>query len=892
MTVKQNSFEIIENGKHQEFVLSKLQTINEFRFFFSLLEFYKVDAAADDSGPDSGNQSQNDLESSLRSRARVQKRSRKSITESEESHSKSKQARENDTEASQEGTSMASRSERNRQKNKQVSQQQLHAEQLRVEQRVQEQLKLKQQEYLLQQQKAQDELRQQQLRASNEDISNLRTNPNISMRELFPGEEEMGLHVNLPFANSWRTPDGWTKVTSTVQYDEPTRRLWEDLQKPYGNQSSFLRHLLLLEKYFRNGDLLLQPSANLNAVTYAESVQHRLQAYDNIPPRPVQMPQPAAIAQAASVAIDLTGGKVTTPNKAITISKVPAKTAQPAVSVIPAAKLNSSADPSSSLLKTGSATVQRTRTGYTVTTEPINSDKPNAATASMASKTDFIKLSSAVNNIGSTSTPKNKAPGLPPELICITSTPNEKAAALGAPPSYAVQMQLTLQQQIQQQHQNSLLLPQQYKQLIQSNSTATPTTSSTNQVTPPKKQTQSVTPPTNAPNNTTNTTQANSANSASKQQNLIRLPDALTEAERKESKTWRPTLMPISEGRNTQNNEVYLTADGRRLPYLVQVQSGGKPYMISIHDYNRMCILRRERLLRDQEMMKNKSQQPSTSQTINAPVSIAPKPTSTVTSGLLSTVTNSLPNTTISKAINSVSVDTVAKSNGNGANSLANKVQIPNKILEQNSLIPINNKSNENLNTVDSLLKSRNNLKTQSSLLKSNAIIPSIQPKPMQTSNLIPSNASVTATVVAPNAKLPLTLANALSHSNVVSITPTPSIPAIFAMNSAIPVTTTPIQLIPNTTTPITITNVSALASVANAAATNQANVSALEALFKTTNQVTTTPTTMLQWAETLNKSNSGVTIVDQSASSILSKIPKSLTVIPQQKRLSKSGDD
>lgn len=857
------------------------------------MEFYKVDATGDDSGPDSGNQSQNDQESTSK-RARVSKRGRKSITEqsnSDDGHSRSKVARENDTQSdsNQESNSIATRSDRNRQKTKQNAQQHLLAEQLRVEQRVQqEQQKLKQQE-LLQQQKLKDELRQQQLRASNEDISNLRTNPNISMRELFPGEEEMGLHVNLPFGSSWRTPDGWTKVTSTVQYDEPTRKLWEELQKPYGNQSSFLRHLLLLEKYFRNGDLLLTSNANLNALTYAESVQHRLQAYDNIPPRPISITQ-LTPQQQATIAQNTTITQITTPNKAITISKIPPKTqttatasTQPAITVIPNPKQNNVIDQTSSLLKSNPTTTQLPRSrNYTVTTEPINADKSNP----LASKTDFIKLNSSVtNNTNSSSTPKNKTPGLPPELICITSTPNDKQpTALAPPPSYAVQMQLTLQQQIQQQHQNSLLLSQHQKQMIQSiattasNQTITPIQVNNNQVTPPKKQSANTSTNSNASNSSTNANQS----PTNKPQNLIRLPDSLSEAERRDSKSWRPTLMPLSTDKTTMNSEIYLTADGRRLPYFVQVQSGGKPYMISINDYNRMCILRRERLLRDQEMIKNKNQTTTSQPISGSNVSPMPKQTSTVTSGLLATVTNSMPNNTMAKSVNSIDVEKITKSANNMLNNsmnLSNKVQIPNKILEQNSLIPINNKSNENLNTTDSLLKARQ-IKNQSSLLKSNAVVAPSTTKSSQSTNahLLPLN--MTATMIAPNsAKLPLSLANALSQSNVVSITPTPSIPTLFGTNASATIAP-PIHIIPNTQ-PITITNVTA---------PNQANVSALEALFKTTNQVTPTPT-LLQWAETLNKTNSGG-LVDQSASSILSKIPKSLTVIPQQKRLSKSGDE
>ena len=118
---------------------------------------------------------------------------------------------------------------------------------------------------------------------SSPDISNvLRSNPNISMRELFHGEEDLGLLFKAPFgsAASQRTPEGWTRVQTFLQYDEPTRRLWEELQKPYGNQSSFLRHLILLEKYYRNGDLILSPNASSNASVYTQTVRQRLVSYD------------------------------------------------------------------------------------------------------------------------------------------------------------------------------------------------------------------------------------------------------------------------------------------------------------------------------------------------------------------------------------------------------------------------------------------------------------------------------------------------------------------------------------------------------------------------------------------------------------------------------------
>lgn len=870
--------------------------VSRLDFVCRLLEYYqKVELIDDDSENDQSRKDQSDEPSAKRTR--VQKRGRKSSPDPSTTSS----ANNSDDGQTKLSSGSTGTFRTPSQQHKKGPQALLAAEQQRVEQRVQqEQMKLKQQEL----QKQQEEIRQIQLRASNEDISNLRTNPNISMRELFPGEEEMALNVSLPFTtSSWRTPDGWSKVTSTVQYDEPTRRLWEELQKPYGNQSSFLRHLILLEKYFRNGDLVLAPNANLNAATYAESVQHRLQSYDNIPPRPISLSQlvgasqtaaasttastsAAAAAAAAAASVTAATKAFNVPNSAVTITK-----AAPASSSKSSA--NASDASSNSLLKSNApAPPAHNRRSYTMTTEPIansaaNSDtsstKSSSASNAVAGKAGDASSKASSSNASTgngAATPKsNKSSiGLPPELICInTSTPNDKhQQQLLSQQLYQAQMQLTLQQHLQQQHQNSLLLTQQHKP---------PITLLAPQHKPPPTKSASVSASSAAAAAAAATaavaataaaaataTSAASTNSTAKTQNVIRLPDTLTEAERRESKQWRPTLMPVTTAKTNSNNDVlYQTADGRRLPNLVQVQSGGKPYMISIHDYNRMCILRRERLLRDQEqMLKSKSTPSASSTPPSAAASQPSKASATVTSGLLATVV-----TSAGASLTTAHVDASSK-----------KVQIPNKILEQNSLIPINAAKAASVDSnSDSLLKVRKN---QSSLLKTNASNSGTgtaqMPPKLTASSPVSAHGTVTATVVAPNtAKLPLSLTSALSQSNVVSITSTPSISAILAMNTGTPSSTPPpMQIEPQ---PITITSVSSLPM---AAAQNNAqnNVSALEALFKTTNQVTTTPTTMWQWAESLNKSNSGVGITptDNSTKSILSKIPKSLTVIPQQR--------
>lgn len=120
-------------------------------------------------------------------------------------------------------------------------------------------------------------------------VQRLGANPSISVRTLFPGEEEMNLHANIDFGNVREiTPQGWEKCATMIQYDRDTKLLWQELQRPYGNQSSFLRHLILLEKYYRSGDLILAPNASRNAINYSTSVQNRLISYEG----PEKMDEP------------------------------------------------------------------------------------------------------------------------------------------------------------------------------------------------------------------------------------------------------------------------------------------------------------------------------------------------------------------------------------------------------------------------------------------------------------------------------------------------------------------------------------------------------------------------------------------------------------------------
>ncbi|XP_014212840.1 uncharacterized protein LOC106642542 [Copidosoma floridanum] len=123
-------------------------------------------------------------------------------------------------------------------------------------------------------------------------VQRLGNNPSISVRTLFPGEEEMNLQAGVEFNNVREvTPQGWEKCMTVVQYDRDTKLLWQELQRPYGNMSSFLRHLVLLEKYYRSGDLILAPNASRNAINYSTSVQNRLISYEG----PEKMDEPMSV---------------------------------------------------------------------------------------------------------------------------------------------------------------------------------------------------------------------------------------------------------------------------------------------------------------------------------------------------------------------------------------------------------------------------------------------------------------------------------------------------------------------------------------------------------------------------------------------------------------------
>lgn len=97
------------------------------------------------------------------------------------------------------------------------------------------------------------------------------------------GEKELPLMADFKFGPESGT-HSWEKCVSTILFDKSTKKLWQDLQQPYGNQSSFVRHLIMLEKFWRVGALVLAENAEPSAVKYINSVKNRVESLGSTAP--------------------------------------------------------------------------------------------------------------------------------------------------------------------------------------------------------------------------------------------------------------------------------------------------------------------------------------------------------------------------------------------------------------------------------------------------------------------------------------------------------------------------------------------------------------------------------------------------------------------------------
>lgn len=213
-----------------------------------------------------------------------------------------------------------------------------------------------------------------------------------------PGENELPLVGELKQEDNLGR-NGWEKYTLSLQFDRETKRLWNELQRPYGNQSSFLRHLVMLEKYWRSGSLVLAENADPRAVKYNQRARTRVQAYESVSARPVS----TFVVSSMTPVITAT----TTVASSLTVTS-----SLPATPLMTATSLPSASTSCSSLSLPSSPTVTRLP-------EIVQIVKPmTSASATATSKTDTPPSVHISTSPSSTITP----PPPPPPLLKLDSS--------------------------------------------------------------------------------------------------------------------------------------------------------------------------------------------------------------------------------------------------------------------------------------------------------------------------------------------------------------------------------------------------------------------------------------------------------------------------------------
>ncbi|KAL1455168.1 hypothetical protein WDU94_009280 [Cyamophila willieti] len=162
-----------------------------------------------------------------------------------------------------------------------------------------------------------------------------------------PGEDEIVLETNLDISKPAKSSSATLeRFNTTIQFDSETKKLYQSLLRPYGNQSSFLRHLVILEKYFREGNLVLKEGASSKAQRYINTVNNRIQAcngtlYSPVSKNPVEStptpPTPVSIIVTSGVNVTST---VTSNGSGLVSTAVNQIALTPEVSVLPATNVS------------------------------------------------------------------------------------------------------------------------------------------------------------------------------------------------------------------------------------------------------------------------------------------------------------------------------------------------------------------------------------------------------------------------------------------------------------------------------------------------------------------------------------------------------------------------
>ncbi|GLH04362.1 Uncharacterized protein GBIM_10093 [Gryllus bimaculatus] len=145
-------------------------------------------------------------------------------------------------------------------------------------------------------------------------VSNTTLNPTTEMQSvLSPLNEtycsgQLHMQPGVDFRSSYQPGSGkskgdWETYNATLKFTKQTKKDFMNLQKPYGTDSNFMRHLMLLEKYWRSGDLILSSNASDSAKTYLTRINNRIKSFEGPMPRRAHLPVPTTSAPHVSPAL-------------------------------------------------------------------------------------------------------------------------------------------------------------------------------------------------------------------------------------------------------------------------------------------------------------------------------------------------------------------------------------------------------------------------------------------------------------------------------------------------------------------------------------------------------------------------------------------------------------
>ncbi|XP_065347528.1 inner centromere protein B isoform X1 [Cloeon dipterum] len=102
-----------------------------------------------------------------------------------------------------------------------------------------------------------------------------------------------GPNLNFQWLGETGPPRGrWHTTRADIQMDDRTLAEWKKRQEPFGSYTSYVKHLITLDGFWRSKQLGPLPGANGACVKYCTSVRNRIEAYEGLAVEPEDSDRP------------------------------------------------------------------------------------------------------------------------------------------------------------------------------------------------------------------------------------------------------------------------------------------------------------------------------------------------------------------------------------------------------------------------------------------------------------------------------------------------------------------------------------------------------------------------------------------------------------------------